>query len=77
MIGIKTLITFIKKSICIYIHIDFFINGLGSETNNHTDRAVECVAIAIRELCDMRDSDDTRVFSGSELKFMIDMLCTM
>ena len=45
--------------------------------NNHADRAVECVAIAIRELCDMRDSDDTRVFSGSELKFMIDMLCTM
>ena len=33
-------------------------------------------AIAVRELCDMRDSDDTRVFSDSELKFMIDMLCT-
>ena len=59
--------------------------------NNHADRAVECVAIAIRELCDMRDSDDTQVehdqhfrdnyrsthLSGSELKFMIDMLCTM
>ena len=44
--------------------------------NNHADRAVECVAIAVRELCDMRDSDDTQVFSGSELKFMIDMLCT-
>ena len=44
--------------------------------NNHADRAVECVAIAIRELCDMRDSDDTQVFSDSELKFMIDMLCT-
>ena len=23
-----------------------------------------CVAIAVRELCDMRDSDDTQVFSG-------------
>ena len=45
--------------------------------NNHADRAVECVAIAIREFCDMPDSDGTRVFSGSELKFMIDMLCTM
>ena len=45
--------------------------------NNHADRAVECVAIAIIELCDMRDSDDTRVFSGSKLKFMIDILCTM
>ena len=44
--------------------------------NNHADRAVECVAIAVRELCDMRDSDDTQVFSGSELKFMIGMLCT-
>ena len=44
--------------------------------NNHADRAVECVAIAIRELCDMRDSDDAQVFSDSELKFMIDMLCT-
>ena len=44
--------------------------------NNHADRAVECVAIAARELYDMRDSDDTRVFSGSELKLMIDMLCT-
>ena len=45
--------------------------------NNHADRAFECVANAIRELCDMRDSEETRVFSGSELKFMIDMLCTM
>ena len=44
--------------------------------NNHAYRAVECVAIAIRELCDMRDSDDTQVFGDSELKFMIDMLCT-
>ena len=44
--------------------------------NNHAYRAVECVAIAVRELRDMRDSDDTQVFSGSELKFMIDMLCT-
>ena len=44
--------------------------------NNHADRAVECVAIAARELCDMRNSDDTQVFSGSGLKFMIDMLCT-
>ena len=44
--------------------------------NNHADRAVECVAIAIRELCDMRDSEDTRVFSGSELKSMIDILRT-
>ena len=52
--------------------------GNKSDSNNiHADRAVECVAIAIRELCDMRDSDDTRVFSGRELKFMIDMLCTM
>ena len=42
---------------------------------NHADRAVECVVIAVRELYDMRDSDDTQDFSGSELKFMIDMLC--
>ena len=44
--------------------------------NNHADRAVECAAIAVRELCDMRDSDNTQVFSGSKLKFMIDILCT-
>ena len=44
--------------------------------NNLADRAVECVAIAIRELCDMCDSDDTQVFSGSQLNFMIDMLFT-
>ena len=31
--------------------------------NNHVDRAVECLAIAVRELCDMRDSDDAQVFS--------------
>ena len=53
----------------IYKKVDMYVN-------NHADRAVECVAIAIRELCDMRDSDDTQVFSDSELKFMIDMLCT-
>ena len=51
------------------VHIDTYVN-------NHADRAVECVAIAIRELCDMRDSEDTQVFGDSELKFMIDMLCT-
>ena len=43
---------------------------------NHADRAVECVAIAVGELCGMRDSEDIQVFSGSELKFMIDILCT-
>ena len=45
--------------------------------NNHADPAVECAAIAVRELCDMHDSYDTQVFSGSELKIMIDMRCTM
>ena len=35
--------------------------------NNHADRAAECVAIVVRELCDMRDSDDTQVFNGSQL----------
>ena len=45
--------------------------------DNHADRAVECVAIVVRELCVMRDSDDTQLFSGSELKFMIDIICTM
>ena len=44
--------------------------------NNHADRAVDRVAIAVRELCDMRDSDDTQVFGGSKLEFMIDMICT-
>ena len=44
--------------------------------NNHADRAVECVAPAVRELCDMRDSDDTQIFSGWKPKFMIDVLCT-
>ena len=53
----------------IYKKVDMYVN-------NYADRAVECVAIAIRELCDMPDSDDTQVFSDSELKFMIDMLCT-
>ena len=47
----------IKKSIYnkIYKTVDMYVN-------NHADRAVECVAIAVRELCDMRDSDDTQVF---------------
>ena len=53
----------------IYKKVDIYVN-------NNADRAVECVAIAVRELCGMRDSDDIQVFSGSELKFMIDMLCT-
>ena len=50
----------------IYKKVDMYVN-------NHADRAVECVAVAVRELCDMRD---TQVFNGSKLKFMIDMLCT-
>ena len=52
----------------IYKKVDIYVN-------NHADRAVECVAIAVRELCDMSDSDGTQVFSSNELKFMIDMLC--
>ena len=36
----------------IYKKVDMYVN-------NHADRTVECVAIAIRELCDMRDSDNT------------------
>ena len=54
----------------IYKKVDMYVNYLA-------DRAVECVAIAVKVLCDMRDSDDTQVFSGCEFKFMIDMLCTM
>ena len=38
----------------IYKKIDMYVN-------NHADRVAERVAIAVRELCDMRDSDDTRV----------------
>ena len=41
--------------------------------SNHADRAVWCVAIAVRELCDMRDSDDAQVFSG---QLIIGILCT-
>ena len=43
-----------------------------SAINTHADRAVECVAIAVRELCDTCDSDDAQSFS----RIMIDMLCT-
>ena len=58
-----------QNVINIYKKVDMYVN-------NHADRAVKCFAIAVREFCDMRDSDDTQVFSGSKLKFMIDMLCT-
>ena len=27
--------------------------------NHHADHVVQCVAIAVRELCDMGNSDDT------------------
>ena len=53
----------------IYKKVDMYVD-------NDADRAVECVAITVRASDDMRDSDDTQVFSGSELKFMIDILCT-
>ena len=33
-------------------------------------------AVAVRELCDMRDWDAAQVFNGNELNFMIDTLCT-
>ena len=57
-------------------NINNIYNKVDMYVNNHADCAVEYVAIAVRELCDMRDSDDKQVFSGRELKFMIDMLCT-
>ena len=56
MIGIEILITFIKK-------VDMY-------ENHHDDYAVECVVIAVRELCDVRYSDVSviQIFSGSEHK---------
>ena len=53
----------------IYKKVDMYLN-------NHADRAAKCVEIAVIELCGIRDSDDTHVSCGSELKFMSDMLCT-
>ena len=47
----------------IYKNVDMYVK-------NHADPAVECVEIAVRELCVMRDSDDTQIFSGDEPKFM-------
>ena len=48
--------------------------------NNRADHAVECVAFAVRELCDMRHSDDTMItmfYNGIfHVATMIDMLCT-
>ena len=41
------------------------------DVNNHADHAVECAAIGVKELCDMRDSDDTQDLNCSELNFMI------
>ena len=36
----------------------------------------ECVAIAVRVLCDMRDTADGQLFIGSDLNFMKDNICT-
>ena len=51
----------------VYEQVDMYVN-------NHADHAVECVATAVRELCDMRNSDDTQIFSGCNPKFMIDYI---
>ena len=36
----------------IYKKVDMYVN-------HHADHVVQCVAIAVRELCDMGNSDDT------------------
>ena len=36
--------------------------------NHHADCAVECVAIAVRELCDMRDSDISDIINYRSLE---------
>ena len=57
----------------IYKKVDMYVN-------NRADHAVECVAFAVRELCDMRHSDDTMItmfYNGIfHVATMIDMLCT-
>ena len=44
----------------IYKKVDMYVY-------DHADCAAECVAFAVSELCDMQDSNDTQVFSGSKL----------
>ena len=41
------------------------------------DEDVQCDAIAIRELCESRDSCDNLMFDHSELHIFIETLCTL
>ena len=41
------------------------------------DEDVQCDAIAIRELCESRDSCDDLMFDHSELHIFIETLCTI
>ena len=40
------------------------------------DEDVQCDAIAIRELCESRDSCDDLMFDCSELHILVETLCT-
>ena len=41
------------------------------------DEDVQCDAVAIRELCESRDSCDDLMFDRSELHIFIETLCTI
>ena len=41
------------------------------------DEDVQCDAVAIRELCEARDSCDDLMFDHSELHIFIETLCTL
>ena len=60
-----------------YDSINVIFKKIDRYVLSRLDEDVQCDAIAIRELCESRDSCDDLMFDHSELHIFIETLCTL
>ena len=60
-----------------YGSINVIFKKIDSYVLSRLDEDVRCDAIAIRELCESRDSCDDLMFDRGELHIFIETLCTI
>ena len=60
-----------------YEYINVIFKKIDSYVLSRLDENVWCDAVAIRELCESRDSCDDLMFDRGELHIFIEALCTM
>ena len=60
-----------------YEPINLIFKQIDRYVLSRLDENVQCDAVAIRELCESRDSCDDLIFDHNELRIFIETLCTL